>query len=145
MRPLVACLACLLALSGPLCADEAPAWKAGVAAQVITPDRPLWLAGYAGRTKPSEGKEHDLFVKAVALEDPKGQRLVVVTSDLITVPRALAVEVARRVQAKTKLPRERLMLTCSHTHCSPALDDSLLDMYPMPADEAKKALEFLGA
>ena len=102
MRPLL-CLAACLCLAAPLLAEaDAPQWKAGVATQVITPKESMWLAGYAGRTKPSEGKEHDLYVKALALEDPQGKRLVVLTSDLITIPRALAVEVARQVTKKTK-------------------------------------------
>jgi hypothetical protein len=135
---LTLCLAACLCLPPLLPAAEAPKWKAGVAAQVITPKESIWLAGYGSRTKPSEGKEHDLYVKALALEDPDGNRVVVVTSDLIGIPRSLAVAVAKQVEKKTKLPRERLMITCSHTHCSPALADNLLDMYPMPPEEAKK-------
>src|SRR5262245_19699930 len=132
------CLAACLCLPSPLRADDAPKWKAGVASQVITPKESMWLAGYAGRKKPSEGKEHDLYVKALALEDPDGNRLVVVTSDLIGIPRSLAVEVSRQVEKKTKLPRERLMLTCSHTHCGPVINDNLSVMYQMPQEEAKK-------
>ena len=40
----------------------------------ITPDEPLWMAGYANRNKPCETKRHDLWVKALALEDPAGSR-----------------------------------------------------------------------
>ena len=43
-------------------------WKAGVAAVVITPQTNMWMAGYAARTKPAEGKETELFGKALALE-----------------------------------------------------------------------------
>jgi neutral ceramidase len=127
-----------LCFAAPSLAADAPRWKAGVATQVITPKEPMWLAGYASRKKPSEGKEHDLFVKALALEDPDGNRVVVVTSDLIGIPRSLAVAVSKQVEKKTKLPRERLMLTCSHTHCGPVINDNLIDMYVMPEEEAKK-------
>src|SRR5207249_11303240 len=51
-------------------------WKAGVAVQVITPTEPMWMSGYAARNKPAEGKLQDLYVKALALEDPSGGRLV---------------------------------------------------------------------
>jgi hypothetical protein len=51
-------------------AGEEPAnWKAGVATAVITPDGPVWMAGYASRTKPAEGKAQDLFAKALAFDD----------------------------------------------------------------------------
>jgi neutral ceramidase len=114
------------------------AWKAGLAVQVITPERPMWMAGYANRNKPAEGKLTELYVKALALEDPHGGRLVLLTSDLVGIPRSLSEPVAEEVRKRTGLPRERLMLTVSHTHCGPVLRNSLRSMYDMPPDEAAK-------
>lgn len=120
-------------------AEPKPAeWKAGVAVQVITPDQPMWMAGYGARNKPSEGKLTELYVKALALEDPHGKRLVLLTSDLVGIPRSLSVPVVEAVRQRTGLPRQRLMLTVSHTHCGPVLHDALRTMYDMPPDEAKK-------
>ena len=51
-----------------------PTWKAGAAKIAITPHQPLWMSGYASRTKPAEGKLHDLWAKALVLEDPHGRR-----------------------------------------------------------------------
>jgi hypothetical protein len=65
-----------------LVALAAPECKAGVAVKVITPDQPMWMAGYAFRTKPAEGKVHDLFAMALVLQDAGGKRLVLVTTDL---------------------------------------------------------------
>ena len=64
-------------------------WKAGVASVVITPEQTMWMAGYAARTKHSEGKIHDLHAKTLALEDFQGTRLVIVTVDLIGIPRSM--------------------------------------------------------
>jgi neutral ceramidase len=122
----------------PAQAEQERGWKAGVAARVITPSQPLWMAGYAGRTRPAEGKLHDLHVKALALEDPEGKRLVLLTADLIAMPRGLAQAVSTEVQRRAGLPRERLLLTVSHTHCGPVLEDDLRGMYDMPAAEAAK-------
>jgi hypothetical protein len=119
-------------------ADDIPAFKAGLASRVITPTEPMWMAGYANRNKPAEGKVHDLHVKVLALEDEQGGRLVLLTSDLIGLPRDLSDRVAAEVRRKTGLPRERLMLTASHTHCGPVFRDSLTDMYDMPPEMAKK-------
>ena len=58
-------------------------WKAGVAVRAITPAEPMWMSGYAARTKPAEGKLQDLYVKALALEDPAGGKLVLVTSEIL--------------------------------------------------------------
>ena len=44
-------------------------WKAGVATIDITPQEPIWMAGYGNRTKPSEGVLQKLYVKALVLED----------------------------------------------------------------------------
>ncbi len=125
--------------SASVCAAERETdWKAGVAVQVITPERTMWMAGYGNRNKPAEGKLTDLFVKALALEDPQGGRLVLLTSDLVGIPRSLSEPVADEVRKRTGLPRERLMLTVSHTHCGPVLRDSLHTMYDMPPEEAAK-------
>src|SRR4051812_41955733 len=75
-------LGVVFCLPGLARADK-PAWKAGVAVRKITPAEPMWLAGYADRNKPAEGKEHDLYVKALALQDPAGHKTVLLTSDLI--------------------------------------------------------------
>lgn len=53
--------------AAPVHAQEA--LKAGAGKVVITPVNPIWLAGYAARTAPSDGKLHDIFAKAIALED----------------------------------------------------------------------------
>jgi neutral ceramidase len=110
-------------------------WRAGVARVVITPEEPIWMAGYASRKKPSEGKIHDLYAKALALEDPGGSRLVIVTSDLIGFSRSIAEKVAQGVQKRTGIRRERLMLTSSHTHTGPVVRDSLIDMYDLSPEQ----------
>src|SRR6185503_16627263 len=84
-----ALLLALILQPSPLGAADEAVWKAGVASVVITPDQPMWMAGYASRTNVSHGKAHDLFAKALALEDAQGHGLVIVTLDLIGVPRSL--------------------------------------------------------
>jgi hypothetical protein len=138
MRPWLLLPACLLAGAAAAAEPAPPGWKAGVAVQKITPDAPMWLAGYASRNKPAEGTLTELYVKALALQDPDGGRLVLLTSDLVGLPRDLTDAVAAAVRKKTDLPRERLMFTCSHTHTGPVVGGSLADMYDMPEEEAKK-------
>lgn len=131
---------------GPLClvlfvstASAAdPAFKAGVASKVITPEKPMWMAGYAARNKVAGGKLHDLHAKALCLEDAGGKRLVLVTTDLIGIPRYLAEQVSAEVAKKYGVKREELMLTASHTHCGPVLRENLIDMYGLPPEEAEK-------
>jgi hypothetical protein len=130
------------AAAAPAAEAKAAGWKAGVAVKVITPTGPLWMAGYASRNKPAEGKLTDLYVKALALEDPDGGRLLLITSDLVGVTRELSEAVTAEVAKRTGLKRERVMLTASHTHCGPVIRQSLTDMYDMPAEQAKKVSEY---
>src|SRR5918994_2162036 len=70
-------------------------WKAGFAKTNITPDGPIWLAGFGARTKPSEGVLHPIYIKALALQDERGAVSVLVTSDLLGFNRNMAAFVAR--------------------------------------------------
>src|SRR6478672_5084190 len=45
----------------PARAADAAEWKAGTAAVKITPEQPMWMSGYAARTKPAEGTLNDLY------------------------------------------------------------------------------------
>lgn len=116
----------------PAAAQE---FKAGVAKVVITPENGLWMAGYAARNKPAEGKLTDLFAKALVLEDDAGHRQVLITSDLLGWPRSLSSVLIKEL-ASPSLPSQAIMLTASHTHCGPVLPDSLQDMYDI--DDAQR-------
>jgi neutral ceramidase len=97
---------------------DAP-WKVGAAAIDVTPETNMWMAGYASRTKPSDGVAQHLFAKALAVEDGQGARLVIVTLDLIGIPRSLRKNLEAGVQQAWKLPPEGLLLNASHTHSGP--------------------------
>lgn len=119
-------LACVQLASAQLppksVAPQVPAaWKAGLATERITPEKFLWMAGYAARKKPAEGKVQELFAKALALEDGGGARLVIVTLDLIGVPQAMRHRLAAEVEKQHQLPPSHLLLNASHTHSGPQL------------------------
>jgi hypothetical protein len=104
-------------------------WKAGVASTVITPDKSMWMAGYAARNKPSEGKVHDLRAKALALEDAEGARLVIVAVDLIGINREMRDWLEKEVSRRYRLDPARLLINASHTHCGPVLRKSRHSIY----------------
>src|SRR5262245_52603199 len=64
-------------------------WKAGVARSIITPNHPIWLAGYGKRDKPAEGKLTELWIKALAIEDAEGRQAVILTSDTLGIPQSI--------------------------------------------------------
>lgn len=100
--------------------ESAPQWKAGAASIVITPERPLRMAGYGGRTDPADGTVQDLFAKCVTFEDQQGQRVAIVTLDLIGVLAELRSAVVEQLGEKHKLPPHAVLMNASHTHCGPA-------------------------
>ncbi len=107
-----------IALTTTIVAAETT-WKAGASRSIITPKVPMWMAGYAARTKPAEGTAQELYAKALALEDAHGKRFVFVTLDLIGVPRTLRAALEKRLAVAQALPPEGLLLNVSHTHCGP--------------------------
>lgn len=122
-------------------AAESPAgtgWRAGVARADITPQEPIWLAGYASRDHAAEGMLHPLWVKALALEDASGQRALLVTTDLVGLPRDITGTVLGRIEAAHGLAGSHVILSSSHTHTGPVTDNMLYEMYPLEAaDKAR--------
>ncbi len=121
LQIIIAVSLCLLLSLETYAAENISGWKAGVASVKITPRGPMWMAGYASRNKPSEGVKLDLFAKALALEDAHGTRFVMVTTDLIGIPRTLRLNVEAAFVQKFKLPASALLLNASHTHCGPEI------------------------
>ena len=119
-------LVCLCAVA-PLAAAE---FKAGVGRIAITPEKPIYLSGYASRTHPSEGVLHDIWAKALAIEDAHGGRVVFVTTDVVGLPRSISDVVAARVQKQYGLERSHLVLNASHTHTGPLIGKNLDIMFP---------------
>jgi len=119
-------LATISSAADPATAAPQPEWKVGVARVKITPDEPMHLAGFGNRVVPAEGTSLDLEAKALAIEEadstgPTKTKLVIVTLDLLSVPIELRAELEKYVLETHKLPRESLLLNCSHTHCGPEL------------------------
>ncbi len=136
-------LAIVVILSGrqSVLAEQA-AWKVGTAKACITPDKPLWMAGYAARTKPAEGTAHDLWVKALALESADGHKAVLVAADLLGIPRAMYDKICDDLKEKCGLDRSQIMLTCTHSHCTPVLAGALLDVYPLDDNQLAMITEY---
>jgi len=136
-RPLrhVACL-----LIAPLC--MAADYKAGVGRIIITPDKPIYMSGYAGRNHPSEGVIHDLWAKALAIEDAKNERVVIVTTDLIGLPRSIADIVAARVEKQYGIDRAQLVLNSSHTHTGPLIRHNLENMFELGPEDNQVVTDY---
>lgn len=108
---------------------EAEGWKAGAAKANITPPSGMWMSGYASRDHAAEGKLHDLWAKALVLEDAQGNRGAIVTLDLVGIDRQLSEKVCQLLADKHGLTRDQVALCTSHTHTGPVVGGNLAAMY----------------
>jgi neutral ceramidase len=132
-----------LVLCGALLTGESHAgWKAGTGAVKITPDPAIWMAGYGGRDHVAEGVLHDLWSKALVLEDGRGERVVLVTLDLCGIGRDVSEAICAGLKAQQGLDRRRIAINCSHTHTGPAIRNNLVSMYFYDADQARAVGEY---
>jgi len=106
-------------------------WKAGVASVIITPEESMWMAGFAARTRPSEGKLHELWAKALVFEDAAGKKALLITSDLSGIPKSISDNIRNRLEKSFQLSRSQIIFNTSHTHSGPVLQDALHALYPL--------------
>lgn len=104
-------------------------WKAGVAKTVITPREPMWMSGYASRDKPADGTSHDLWAKALVIQDPAGHSLVLITLDLVGIDRQTSSKICEAIAANHDLNRSQIAISTSHTHSGPVVGSNLMAMY----------------
>jgi len=101
--------------------SQAADWKVGVSRVVITPQAPIPLVGYGGRSDPYQRVDIDIFAKALAFEDSNGHRGVIVTADLVGFSDVFFGPVCQRVMKATGLERAQIMLNASHNHTGPLM------------------------
>lgn len=92
---------------------------AGVGRAEITPPPGLGLAGSGTEGKESAGYRTRLYARAILLQDPVGEKLALVVADLPHISLLLHREVARRIQPRTGIGADRLILSATHTHAGP--------------------------
>jgi hypothetical protein len=120
MRTFLIALVVLVLTTAAAWADDAP-WKVGLAKRKITPQTPVYLAGYANRNKPFESVVSDLYAKALVLEDARGTKAALVTSDLIGFRAEFAEPIRQRIAHQTGIPLSHVLLNSSHTHTGPSV------------------------
>ncbi len=119
-------------------------FNAGVARKIITPDAPIWLSGYASRNKPSTGVLHDLWAKALVIEENDKSRIIIVTIDIIGLSHELSETIARRVISKHGIERSQLLLNTSHTHSGPVIWPSLSMMFDLGNEDLEALIKYGG-
>ena len=116
-------------------AQRSPQWNAGVAAIDITPDRSLWMAGFARRKQASQGVALPLHAKALALQAGQGNPIVLVTADLLGFTARITDHVSAVIQKRHRIRRADLLFNASHTHCGPVVDEQLSVAYDLTPEQ----------
>jgi hypothetical protein len=134
MKSVCSCVArlCLvLALSGIVAgtdhtlAAEEPAIQVGIAVRDITPEGPIWLAGYAARKRPSEKVDSPLTAQ-----------------DNCEVSREFMAPVLQELAAKHGLKPGSVITVSSHTHSAPVLGGALMPMYNLSTEDQERVQKY---
>jgi hypothetical protein len=117
-------------------------FKVGLASKVITPELPFWMTGYGSRTRPADKVLHDIWAKAMVIEESPSSRVVIVTTDILGLSRQITQEVAKRVNEKYGIKRSELLLNSSHTHSGPAIWPALDGLFNLNQEDQQKVARY---
>lgn len=120
------------------------AYQVGTGKVKITPERPIWMAGYASRTSPFQEILADIWTKAIVLQDAKDQRLVLVTLDLVGVDYGLSEDICARLKDRFGLQRSQISIATSHSHSGPVVGKNLRAMhfYQLDAQQQHRIVDY---
>lgn len=96
----------------------------------ITPAESVPLAGYGSTSdRMSTGVFSELKTTAVAITDTAGRSVILMAVDLINDRGSVARDIRKGVSEKTGVPEELILVTFSHTHSGPDLDNDSATPY----------------
>jgi len=96
------------------------ALKGGCAKVNITPPVGVWLSGYGGRDKPSNGIVDELYTRALVL-DNGNNRIAIISVDLLWIPLRMTNQVRQILKDKIGVPEQNVMICATHTHFGPKI------------------------
>lgn len=122
--------------------EPVPPLQVGIARRDVTPDGPIWLAGYAARMRPSEKVDCHLLAEAIAFRSSPADPVVMVSLDNCEVSWAFTEPVLRALAEKRGLGPGRVMIISSHTHAGPVVEGPLLPMYHLGPPEREAVVKY---
>ena len=67
---------------------------------------------------------------------------VLVTLDVCGIDRGVSNLIRDTIKERHGLTRDRIVLSCSHTHCGPVTGTNLLTMYKIDADQHRRIVDY---
>jgi len=96
--------------------------RAGAATADISPVNSQFLAGYPHVPRWSTGIHDPLTSSALALDDGS-TRLLFIANDILYVPKNIVARARQRIEAASGTPAAHIMITATHTHSGPVVQD----------------------
>ncbi|WP_432666975.1 neutral/alkaline non-lysosomal ceramidase N-terminal domain-containing protein [Wukongibacter baidiensis] len=93
--------------------------RIGFSRHNITPQIPIYMAGYAERKGPAQGVNDTLYAKAIVLEDDNEKKIALIFLDLLYVTKAQVDIIRDKVNELTGIKRSHIIISSSHTHSGP--------------------------
>ncbi len=133
----VGLLIALLPSTAPA-AEPALPYKAGVAKADVTPEHAIRLNGFGFRRTESEGVYQKIHARALAVDDGKAP-CVILTVDVLGIPADVYDELAKRLEKKAGIKKERLAVAATHTHTGPMLAGANPTLFGVPIPKEHQA------
>ncbi len=100
-----------------------PLTPVGSAIVDITPDYPVRLTGYGGRSEEAETAAVSIHARALAIGPADNLQTLLLTVDNCGIPASVTERVYAQISEQITLPRERFAISATHSHSAPWLRD----------------------
>ncbi len=100
-------------------------FNAGVGVRSITPEKEwidagqIYLWGFASRTHSCQGIHSPIYTRALLIQDPEEETMLLVSVDIASLDPELTAEVRKRINQSFSIPSESVCINASHTHGAP--------------------------
>ncbi|HSL71714.1 MAG TPA: neutral/alkaline non-lysosomal ceramidase N-terminal domain-containing protein, partial [Longimicrobiales bacterium] len=107
------------AQSPPVQRPEVARLRAGFGRVDLTPPPGAGLMGYGPEGARSRGYRMRLYARALLLEDPAGERIALVVTDLMSISALVQRKAAELLARDGIIGTDRLIVSATHTHSAP--------------------------
>lgn len=89
----------------------------------ITPQLPIYMAGYMDRKELAQGVNDSIFARAIVLEDKNGEKLAIISIDLLCVTKAQTDTIRVKINELTGIKADHIIICATHNHSGPLTFD----------------------
>jgi len=135
-RFIVLAFSASLGIAAPNASADDAIYNVGVAAVDVTPSYPVRLNGFGIRRMESEGIDHRIWAKAIAVSDAADDPFILITLDSCGIRLPMVDELAERLAKKADVKRARVVVAFSHSHTTPVVQGACETIFNTPLPPA---------